>query len=55
MLKLGGALCTFAFESHREICRFTITGNLSKCFGLLDDHIRVHLETIVRRSTSTSR
>ncbi len=47
MLKLGGALCTFAFESHPRNLPLYDHRNLSKCFGDLDEHIRVHLETIV--------
>jgi type VI secretion system protein ImpJ len=47
MLRLGGALCTFAFESHpRDLPRYE-HGNLEKSFGGLDRHIRTHLETIV--------
>jgi type VI secretion system protein ImpJ len=47
MLKLGGALCTFAIESHPRNLPLYDHRNLSKCFGELDDHIRTHLETIV--------
>jgi type VI secretion system protein ImpJ len=47
MLKLGGALCTFAFESHPRDLPLYDHRNLAKCFGALDDHIRTHLETIV--------
>ena len=47
MLKLGGALCTFAFESHPRDLPLYDHRNLRKCFGALDDHIRMHLETIV--------
>ncbi len=47
MLKLGGALCTFAIDSHPRDLPLYDHRDLSKCFGLLDDHIRTHLETIV--------
>jgi type VI secretion system protein ImpJ len=47
LLKLGGALCTFAFESHPRNLPLYDHRDLSKCFGALDEHIRVHLETIV--------
>ena len=47
MLKLGGALCTFAIESHPRNLPLYDHRDLSKCFGALDDHIRTHLETIV--------
>ncbi len=47
MLRLGGALCTFAFESHpRDLPRYDHR-NLEQSFGELDRHIREHLETIV--------
>lgn len=47
MLRLGGALCTFAFESHpRDLPRYEHS-DLEKSFGELDRHIREHLETIV--------
>jgi type VI secretion system protein ImpJ len=47
MLKLGGALCTFAIDSHPRDLPLYDHRNLSKSFGELDDHIREHLETIV--------
>ncbi len=37
MLKLGGALCTFAFESHPRDLPLYDHRNLSKSFDLLDD------------------
>lgn len=47
LLRLGGALCTFAFESHpRDLPRYE-HGDLETSFGALDRHIRTHLETIV--------
>lgn len=47
MLRLGGALCTFAFESHPRELPLYDHRNLEKSFGELDQHIRTHLETIV--------
>jgi type VI secretion system protein ImpJ len=47
MLRLGGALCTFAFESHPRDLPLYDHRNLEKSFGDLDHHIRTHLETIV--------
>ena len=47
MLRLGGALCTFAIESHPRSLPLYDHRNLDVCFGTLDEHIRVHLETIV--------
>jgi type VI secretion system protein ImpJ len=41
--RLGGALCTFALDSHPR----NDHDNLSDCFERLDRHIREHLETIV--------
>jgi type VI secretion system protein ImpJ len=47
MLRLGGALCTFAIESHpRELPTYN-HNDLDGCFGALDHHIRTHLETVV--------
>jgi type VI secretion system protein ImpJ len=47
MLRLGGALCTFAFESHPRDLPIYDHKRLDDCFGRLDEHIRRHLETIV--------
>ena len=47
MLRLGGALCTFAIASHPRDLPLYDHRNLDVCFGALDEHIRVHLETIV--------
>ena len=47
LLRLGGALCTFAIESHPAMLPKYDHTNLEKCFGELDYHIRTHLETIV--------
>ena len=47
MLRLGGALCTFAIESHPRDLPLYNHRDLEKSFGDLDRHIREHLETIV--------
>jgi type VI secretion system protein ImpJ len=47
MLRLGGALCTFAIDSHpRELPLYDHL-KLDGCFGALDQHIRTNLETVV--------
>jgi type VI secretion system protein ImpJ len=45
--RLGGALCTFALDSHPRDLPLYDHQNLSECFGRIDRHIRAHLETIV--------
>jgi type VI secretion system protein ImpJ len=45
--RLGGALCTFALDSHPRNLPLYNHNNLSECFERLDRHIREHLETIV--------
>jgi type VI secretion system protein ImpJ len=47
MARLGGALCTFALDSHPRTLPLYNHQNLSDCFFELDRHIRAHLETIV--------
>jgi type VI secretion system protein ImpJ len=47
MSRLGGALCTFALESHPRTLPIYDHRNLGECFEKLDEHIRTHLETIV--------
>jgi type VI secretion system protein ImpJ len=47
MARLGGALCTFAIESHPRDVPAYDHRNLDKTFEALDLHIRTHLETIV--------
>jgi type VI secretion system protein ImpJ len=47
MLRLGGALCTFALESHPRSLPPYDHLNLDRCFAALDGHIRTHLEVIV--------
>jgi type VI secretion system protein ImpJ len=46
MLRLGGALCTFALGSHPSDLPLYNHASLTECFGKLDHHIRTHLETI---------
>lgn len=51
MLRLGGALCTFTIDSHpRELPLYKHLA-LDECFGALDHHIRVNLETVVPTNT----
>ena len=47
MLRLAGALCTFAIESHPRDLPLYNHNDLAGCFGALDHHIRTHLETVV--------
>jgi len=47
MSRLGGALCTFALDSHPRMLPIYDHRNLGDCFEKLDEHIRTHLETIV--------
>jgi type VI secretion system protein ImpJ len=47
MLRLGGALCTFALDSHPRTLPLYEHLRLDDCFEALDEHIRIHLETIV--------
>ena len=47
MARLGGALCTFALDSHPRAVPAYDHLNLDRTFDLLDTHIRTHLETIV--------
>jgi type VI secretion system protein ImpJ len=46
MSRLGGALCTFALDSHPRDLPLYDHKNLSECFEQLDRHIRTHLEII---------
>jgi type VI secretion system protein ImpJ len=47
LLRLGGALCTFAIDSHPRALPLYNHLKLDECFGALDHHIRTHLETVV--------
>lgn len=46
MLRLGGALCTFALDSHPRSLPVYDHDHLDQCFDALDDHIRRHLEIV---------
>jgi len=47
LARLGGALCTFALDSHPRALPLYDHQHLDQCFEALDLHIRTHLETIV--------
>jgi type VI secretion system protein ImpJ len=47
MSRLGGALCTFAIDSHPRTLPVYDHRNLGDCFEKIDEHIRTHLEIIV--------
>ncbi len=47
MSRLGGALCTFALDSHPRTLPLYDHEKPSECFEALDRHIRAHLETVV--------
>ena len=47
MSRLGGALCTFALDSHPRTLPIYEHRNLTECFDKLDEHIRTHLELVV--------
>jgi type VI secretion system protein ImpJ len=47
LARLGGALCTFALDSHPRALPLYDHQHLAECFEALDLHIRSHLETIV--------
>ena len=47
MAKLGGALCTFAIDSHPRAVPLYDHAHLDETFRALDEHIRKHLETVV--------
>jgi len=47
MSRLGGALCTFALDSHPRNLPLYDHDNLTDCFETLDRHIRTHLDIVV--------
>ena len=47
LVRLGGALCTFALDSHPRTLPLYNHLKLDETFAALDQHIRTHLETIV--------
>jgi type VI secretion system protein ImpJ len=53
LLRLGGALCTFALESHPRNLPLYDHLQLDVCFDAIDRHIRTHLETIVPTNVIT--
>ena len=46
LLRLGGALCTFALESHPQNLPLYNHLALDQCFAGLEHHIRTHLELL---------
>lgn len=46
LLRLGGALCTFALDSHPQDLPLYNHLDLEKCFAELERHIRAHLELL---------
>ena len=46
LLRLGGALCTFALDSHPQNLPLYNHLALDQCFGELERHIRAHLELL---------
>ncbi|HEX6534376.1 MAG TPA: type VI secretion system baseplate subunit TssK [Gemmatimonadaceae bacterium] len=51
LARLGGALCTFALDSHPRSLPAYDHDHLGECFDALDRHIRAHLEIIIPSST----
>jgi type VI secretion system protein ImpJ len=49
LARLGGALCTFAMESHPRDLPLYQHDDLETCLGALDRHIRSHLEVVFAR------
>ncbi len=47
LLRLAGALCTFSIDSHPRDLPLYDHLDLSRCFGVVDQHIRTHLEMVV--------
>jgi type VI secretion system protein ImpJ len=47
MSRLGGALCTFAMDSHPRTLPAYDHEHLDECLSVLDKHIRDHLEMII--------
>lgn len=45
--RLGGALCTFALDSHPRSLPQYDHYQLAECFGALERHIRSHLEVVL--------
>jgi type VI secretion system protein ImpJ len=47
MARLAGGLCTFTMDSHPRSVPLYDHANLDQTFGMLDEHIRRHLELVV--------
>ncbi len=47
LVRLGGALCTFALDSHPRQLPLYDHDQLGACFGALERHIRGHLDLVV--------
>lgn len=47
MSRLGGALCTFGLDAHPRTLPNYDHDHLDRCFDVLDDHIRRHLEIVM--------
>ncbi len=47
LARLGGALCTFALDSHPRTLPAYDHYALADCFGALERHIRAHLELVL--------
>ncbi len=47
MSRLAGALCTFGLDAHPRSLPNYDHKHLDRCFDILDDHIRRHLEIVV--------
>lgn len=47
LARLGGALCTFALDSHPRTLPAYDHQKLAECFGALERHIRAHLEVVL--------
>jgi type VI secretion system protein ImpJ len=47
MSRLAGALCTFGLDTHPRTLPSYDHRNLDRCFDILDEHIRRHLEIVV--------
>jgi len=53
LARLGGALCTFALNSHPRALPLYDHADLGGCFAALDRHIREHLEVMLPTSGLT--
>lgn len=47
MSRLAGALCTFGLDTHPRTLPSYDHKNLDRCFDVLDEHVRRHLEIVV--------